>query len=80
MIAHQPVQTIEILPHIRGAGRHINPRRRSKPEHRLRPVHNRQQPLQSRGIESTMHFNPPPVSQFNHQHTAGIATCLFRSD
>jgi hypothetical protein len=38
MIAHQPVQAIEVLAHVRRAGSQINPRRRSKPEHRLHPV------------------------------------------
>jgi hypothetical protein len=38
MIAYQTVEPIEVLPHVRRSGSHINPRRRSKPEHRLRPV------------------------------------------
>jgi hypothetical protein len=43
MIAHQAVETIEIFPHVRRAGRNIDPRRRSKPEHRLHPVQYGQQ-------------------------------------
>jgi hypothetical protein len=43
MIAHQPVEAIEILPHVRRAGCNIDPRRRSKPEHRLHPVQYGQQ-------------------------------------
>src|SRR3954451_22421817 len=35
MIAHQTVETIEVLAHVRRAGCNIYPRRRSKPEHRL---------------------------------------------
>jgi len=38
MIAHQTVEPVEVLPHVRRSGSHINPRRRSKPEHRLHPV------------------------------------------
>ena len=37
-IAHQAVEAVEILRHVRRSGSDINPRRRSKPEHRLRPV------------------------------------------
>ena len=69
MIAHQPVKAIEVLAHVRCAGCHIDPRRRSKPEHRLRPVQYGQQALQRPRIESTMHFDPTPASQLNHQNT-----------
>ncbi len=38
MIAYQSIEPIKVLTHVRRAGSHINPRRRSKPEHRLRLV------------------------------------------
>src|ERR1035438_6982024 len=37
MVAHQTVQTIKSLPHIRGSGRHVDPRRWPKSEHRPTP-------------------------------------------
>ena len=58
MIAYQPVEAIEILPHVRRAGCNIYPRRRSKPEHRLRPVQYGQQAFQCFRIESTTYFDP----------------------
>ena len=68
-IAHQPVKAIEILPHVRRAGCNINPRRRSKPEHRLHPVQHAQQALQCSRIESTAYFDPASTSQFNYKST-----------
>ena len=68
-IAHQPVKAIEILPHVRRAGCNINPRRRSKPEHRLHPVQHGQQALQCSRIESTAYFDPASTSQFNYKST-----------
>ncbi len=80
-VAHQTVKTVESLAHIGGASSHVNPRRRSEPEHRLRPVQYGQKALQCPRIESTAHFDPAPASRLNHQHTTtiGMATCLFRS-
>lgn len=45
MIANQTVEPIEVLAHVRRAGGDIDPRRRSKPKHRLRPVQYGQQAL-----------------------------------
>lgn len=45
MIANQTVEPIEVLAHVRRAGCDIDPRRRSKPKHRLRPVQYGQQAL-----------------------------------
>lgn len=45
MIAHQAVEPIEVLAHVRRAGCDINPCRRSKPKHRLRPIQYGQQAL-----------------------------------
>lgn len=45
MIAHQTVEPIEVLAHVRRAGCDIDPRRRAKPKHRLRPVQYGQQAL-----------------------------------
>jgi hypothetical protein len=73
MIAYQPVETIEILPHVRCAGRNIDPRRRSKPEHQLRPVQYGQQALQRFRIEATTYFDPAPASQLNKQNTVASA-------
>jgi hypothetical protein len=67
MIAYQSVEAIEILPHVRRAGRNIYPRRRSKPEHRLHPVQYGQQTFQSSRIKSTTYFDPPSASQFNYK-------------
>ena len=68
-IADQTVKTIESLPQIGGAGGHVDPRGRSKPEHRLQPVQYGQQPLQRSHIESSPHFDPTATSQLNHQNT-----------
>jgi len=46
MIAYQAVEAIEILAHVGRAGCNIDPRRRSKPEHRLDPVQHGQQAIQ----------------------------------
>jgi len=64
-IVYQPVKAVEILAHVRRAGCNIDPRRRSKPEHRLRPVQYGEQALQRSRIESTTHFDSAPASQFN---------------
>jgi transposase len=69
MIAYQTVEAIEILAHVRRAGCNIYPRRRSKPEHRLRPVQYGQQALQRFRIESPTHFDPAPAPQLNNQNT-----------
>src|SRR5450631_2937254 len=79
MIPDKSIKAIEILPHIRRAGCYIDTRRRSKPEHRLRPVQYGQQTLQRPRIEATANFNPPAVARFNYQHTVTMATCLFRN-
>jgi len=78
MIAHQPVETIEILAHVRRAGCNIDPRRRSKPEHRLDPVQHGQQTFQRSRVESTTHFDPASASRLNYQNTRapGIALCI----
>jgi len=39
-IAHQAVETVEILPHVSRAGSHINPRCRSKAKHCRYPLSN----------------------------------------
>jgi len=70
MIAHQAVETVEILPHVRRAGCNIDPRRRSKPEHPLHPVQHGQQALQRFRIESTAHFDSAPPLQLDKQNTA----------
>ena len=79
-VAHQPVETIEILAHVRRAGCNIYPRRRPKPEHRLRPVQYAQQTLQRFRIESTTHFDSAPASQLNKQNTVapGVAAGIPR--
>ena len=69
MIAHQTIEPVEALPHVRRARGNIYPRRRSKPEHRLRPVQYGQQALQRSRIESTRYFDPTSASQFNNQNT-----------
>jgi len=69
MIAHQAVETVEILPHVRRAGCNIDPRRRSKPEHPLHPVQHGQQALQRFRIESTAHFDSAPPLQLDKQNT-----------
>ena len=69
MIAYQPVEAIEILPHVRRASRNIYPRRRSKPEHQLRPVQYGQQTFECFRIESTTYFDPTSASQFNDKST-----------
>jgi len=74
MIPCQTIQAIEILPHVRRAGCHINPRRRSKPEHRLDPVQYGQQTFQRSRIESTAHFDPTSASRFNGQNTRAPRT------
>jgi len=66
-VAHQAVKTVESLAQVGGASRHVNPRGRSKPEHHLRPVQYSQQALQRLRIESSIHFDPTPSSQFNNQ-------------
>jgi len=80
MIAYQPVEAIEILPHVRRADRNIDPRRRSKPEHQLRPVQYGQQTSQCLRIESTTNFDPTSASQFNHKNTVahGNAVDIMR--
>jgi len=65
MIAHQAVEAIEILAHVRRAGCNIDPRRRSKPEHRLHPVQYAQQTFQCSRIKSAAYFDPTTASQFN---------------
>jgi predicted nucleotidyltransferase len=69
MIAYQAVEAIEILPHVRRAGCNVDPRRRSKPEHRLDPVQYGQQTFQCSRIKSTAYFDPTPASQFNYEST-----------
>ena len=66
MIAHQTVKPIEVLAHVRRAGCNINTRRRSKPEHRLRPVQYGQETLQRSRIEPLTHFDATPAAQLNH--------------
>ena len=80
MIAYQAVEAIEILPHVCRAGCNIYPRRRSKPEHRLRPVQYGQQALQCFRIESTTHFDSAPPLQLNKQNTVapGIVAAIPR--
>jgi len=80
MIAYQAVEAVKVFPHVRRAGRNIDPRRRSKPEHRLRPVQYAQQTLQRFRIESTTHFDSAPASQLNKQNTVapGLAACIPR--
>ena len=65
MVAHQAVEAIEILAHVRRAGCNIDPRRRSKPEHRLHPVQYAQQTFQCSRIKSAAYFDPTTASQFN---------------
>src|SRR5208283_1242759 len=62
MIAYQAVETIEILAHVRCAGCNIDPRRRSKPEHRLDPVQYGQQTFQCSRIKSTTYFDSTSAS------------------
>jgi len=80
MIAHQTVEAIEILAHVRRAGCNIYPRRRSKPEHSLRPVQYGKQALQRFRIESTTHFDSAPPLQLNKQNTVapGVAARIPR--
>ena len=75
MIAHQTVEAIEILAHVRRAGCNIYPRRRSKPEHPLHPVQHGQQALQRFRIESTANFDSAPAARLDHQNTiaSGVA-------
>ncbi len=79
-LAHQTVKTVEPLAHVGGPGGHVDPRGRSKPEHRLRPVQYSQQALQCPRIESTTHFDPTPASRLNHKCAIplDIAVCLPR--
>ena len=65
IIAHEAVEAIEVFAHVRRAGCNIDPRRRSKPEHQLRPVQYGQQTSQCFRIESTTYFDPTSASQFN---------------
>ena len=62
MIAHQAVETIEILAHVRRTGCNIDPRRRSKPEHRLHPVQDGKQTFQCSRIKSTTYFDSTSAS------------------
>jgi len=79
MIAYQPVEAIEVLAHVSCASRHVDPRRRSKPEHRLHPVQYGQQAFQRLRIEATIHFDSTPASQLNSQHAiVSLAVCMPR--
>src|SRR5579862_3706686 len=69
MIAHQTVEPIEVLAHVRRAGCDIDTCRRPKSKHRLRPVQYGQQALQGSRIEPATHFNSSPAAQLNHQNT-----------
>ena len=80
MIAYQPVEASEILAHVRRSDCNIDPRRRPKPEHCLRPVQYGQQTSQCFRIESTTYFDPTSASQFNDKNTVapGNAVDLTR--
>src|SRR5580658_5587794 len=70
MVAHQTVQTIKSLAHVRGSGGHVDPRRWPKSEHRLYLVQHRQQALQCGPIEAPVHFDPASAAQPHHQPAA----------
>jgi hypothetical protein len=53
MVAHQTVQTIKSLPHVRGSGGHVDPRRWPKSEHRPIPC-----PTPSTGASSVAPSKP----------------------
>src|SRR5664279_4036830 len=53
MVAHQTVQTIKSLAHVRGSGRHVDPRRWPKSEHRPTPC-----PIPSAGAPVWPHRSP----------------------
>src|ERR1700684_3171001 len=53
MVAHQTVQTIKSLAHVRGSGRHVDPRRWPKSEHRHTPS-----PIPSAGAPVWPHRSP----------------------
>jgi len=81
MIAYKAVETIEVFAHVRRAGCNIDPRRRSKPEHRLHPVQHGQQTFQCPRIKTTTYFDPAAASQFNYKRAiapgdaVGILSC-----
>src|SRR5260370_26287016 len=60
MVAHQTVQTIKSLPHVRGSGGHVDPRRWPKSEHRPIPC-----PTPSAGA---------PV--WPHRSTGSLRSCI----
>src|SRR6516225_3619761 len=53
MIAHQTIQTIKSLAHVRGSGGHVDPRRWPKSEHRPTPS-----PILSAGAPVWPHRSP----------------------
>jgi hypothetical protein len=69
MIAHQPVEPVEVLTHVRRPDSNINPRRRSKSKHSLHPVQDPQQMFQRSPIKSAPHFDPVTASHLNYQKT-----------
>ena len=76
LIAHQSVQPIEALAHIRRPRRHGHPRRRSQAEHGLTPLGNRHQPHQSCLVKVRRQFHAAVVSQ--HQHETASCSLGFR--
>src|ERR1700675_4897089 len=73
MVAHQTVQTIKSLAHVRGSRGHVDPRRWPKSEHRLSLVQHRQQALQCGRIEAPVHFDPASVGQPHYQPAPVVA-------
>jgi hypothetical protein len=79
MIAHQTVETVEILPHVRRPGCNIDPRRRSKPEHRSTPCPIRSAGAPASRIESRRTSIRRPLRNSTTEHRRTRRRCRHRA-
>jgi hypothetical protein len=70
MVAHQTVQTIKSLAHVRGSGGHVDPRRWPKSEHRPIPC-----PTPSAGAPVWPHRSPGSLRSCAHWSTPPPTRC-----
>src|SRR5271167_2483087 len=76
-VAHQTVQPVEALAHVRCTCCQINPCCQPQPKHRLHSIQHTQQTLQRRRIKPLENFHSLPSRKNNGQLPAQWPSCYF---
>src|SRR5271165_240983 len=78
-VAHHPIQPLETLAHVGSSRRQIDPRRRSKAEHRLQPLQHIHQSRQRRRIKAGANFDSAARADNDRQNTARVLSLVWVS-